>query len=233
MPRKSRPSLSRKSSHKKNCHKKHCKHSHKKHSHKKHSHNKYCKHSRRNRRTRRRGGSCAIYGSPVDENLAGSWSSRMSQGQGEDYLKYHEGQHGGACSPEGAPLSSIDQSSLSPDLRGPAMLSGLDGAFEYIKGMNDMNGGKYHKKRRQSRRSRRQSRRSRRQSRSRRSRRSRRQSRRQSHQRKRGGSCSELGYSPFPSQGMLLSSDGYAKAGLNPEWKTNAEFDAAAVRETQ
>ena len=94
MPRKSRPSLSRKSSHKNHCHKKHCKHS-------------------RNRRTRRRGGSCAIDGSPVDENLAGSWSSRMSQGQGEDYLKYHEGQHGGACSAEGAPLSSIDQSSLS------------------------------------------------------------------------------------------------------------------------
>ena len=207
MPRKSRPSLSRKSSHKKHCHKKH--------SHKKHSHKKHCKHSH-TRRTRRRGGSCAIDGSPIDENLAGSWSSRMSQGQGADYLKYHEGQHGGA---EGAPLSSIDQSSLSSDLRGPAMLSGLDGAFEYIKGMSDMNGGKYHKKRRQSRR---QSRRSRRQ-------------RKQSHrrQRKRGGSCSELGYSPFPSQGMLLSSDGYAKAGLNPEWKTNAEFDAAAVRETQ
>ena len=231
MPRKSRPSLSRKSNHIcKHCTNHHRNHSYKKHSHKKHKH---CKHSR-SRRTRRRGGSCSIQGSPVDENLAGSWSSRMSQGQGEDYLKYHEGQHGGACSPQGAPLSSIDQSSLSSDLRGPAMLNGLDGAFEYIKGMSDMNGGKY--RRRRSQRSHRSHRSQRSQRSQRRSQRSqRRRSRKQSHrrQRKRGGSCSELGYSPFPSQGMLLSSDGYAKAGLNPEWKTNAEFDAAAVRETQ
>ena len=234
MPRKSRPSLSRKSNHIcKHCTNHHRNHSYKKHSHKKHKHCKHSRSRRTRRSTRRRGGSCSIQGSPVDENLAGSWSSRMSQGQGEDYLKYHEGQHGGACSPQGAPLSSIDQSSLSSDLRGPAMLNGLDGAFEYIKGMSDMNGGKYRRRRSQRRHRSQRSQRS--QRRSIRQRRQSRRSRKQSHrrQRKRGGSCSELGYSPFPSQGMLLSSDGYAKAGLNPEWKTNAEFDAAAVRETQ
>jgi hypothetical protein len=29
---------------------------------------------------------------------------------------------------------------------------------------------------------------------------------------------------------MLLSSAGYAKAGMTPEWKGGVEFDAAAAR---
>jgi hypothetical protein len=54
--------------------------------------------------------------------------------------------------------------------------------------------------------------------------------RRKSH-RRRGGS---LGYAPFPSSGMLLSSSkAYAQAGLNPEWKTDIAFTDAKIRDTQ
>jgi UDP-glucose 4-epimerase len=45
---------------------------------------------------------------------------------------------------------------------------------------------------------------------------------------------SALGYAPFPSAGMLLSSPkAYAQAGLNPEWKTAVEFTDAKIRESQ
>jgi hypothetical protein len=58
-----------------------------------------------------------------------------------------------------------------------------------------------------------------------------RKSRRSRRTRRRGGN---LGYAPFPSEGMLLSSSkAYAQAGLNPEWKTDVAFDMAKVRDTQ
>jgi hypothetical protein len=54
---------------------------------------------------------------------------------------------------------------------------------------------------------------------------------RRTHRRRRGGA---LGYAPFPSSGMLLSSPkAYAEAGLNPEWKTDVAFTDAKIRETQ
>ena len=53
------------------------------------------KRSTRRRSTRRRGGADALSGAPVNYHLSGDWSSRMSLGQGADYFKYHEGQHGG------------------------------------------------------------------------------------------------------------------------------------------
>ena len=54
---------------------------------------------------------------------------------------------------------------------------------------------------------------------------------RKTHRKRRGGS---LGYAPFPSSGMLLSSPkAYAEAGLNPEWKTDVAFTDAKIRETQ
>jgi hypothetical protein len=43
-----------------------------------------------------------------------------------------------------------------------------------------------------------------------------------------------MGYAPFPSSGMLLSSPkAYAQAGLNPEWKTDVAFTDAKIRDTQ
>ena len=47
--------------------------------------------------------------------------------------------------------------------------------------------------------------------------------------RKRGGSH-ELGFSPFPSTGMLLSEAQYSQAGLSPEYKNAVEFDSVMLR---
>jgi hypothetical protein len=56
---------------------------------------------------------------PVSYHLSGSWPSRMSLGQGADYFKYHEGQHGGALG-----MGKFPEAVLSPglpqELRGPA-----------------------------------------------------------------------------------------------------------------
>lgn len=138
------------------------------------------------RHTRKRGGA------PLDYSLAGDWSSKMSMGQGGDYMKYHQGQHGGNLS--GAPLSELGQT-LPMGLRGPAHISGLDGAFQQIAGLKDQAGGKRRKQRRT----------------------------------RRGGA---LGYSPFGSPAMLLNATGYQQAGLSPQWRMGAEFDAAKMRES-
>ena len=191
------------------------------------------KRSRHSRRVRRGG---AFVGAPLNYSLAGSEASRSSLSQGGDYLQYHQGQHGGMAPFDGA--SSVLESSL----RGPAHLAGLDKAFAEIQGMQD--GGRRRTKRRGSKRcgskrsgskrsgsKRRGSKRSKRSqggSKRRGSKRSKRQGgNRSRRQRRHGGS---LGYSPFPGQGMLLSGAQYAQAGLNPEWKGNAEFEAAAAR---
>ena len=196
------------------------------------------KRSRHSRRVRRGG---AFVGAPLNYSLAGSEASRSSLSQGGDYLQYHQGQHGGMAPFDGA--SSVLESSL----RGPAHLAGLDKAFAEIQGMQD--GGRRRTKRRGSKCSgskrsgskrsgskrsgskRRGSKRSgskRSGSKRRGSKRSKRQGgNRSRRQRRHGGS---LGYSPFPGQGMLLSGAQYAQAGLNPEWKGNAEFEAAAAR---
>ena len=173
------------------------------------------RHTRR-RSTRRRGGMA-----PVSYHLSGSWPSRMSLGQGADYFKYHEGQHGGA-----APLSAIGQM-LPPELRPAAHIGGIDKAIADVKGLCDppncpgtTTGGRrrrHHKKH------------------TKRHHKSRRHSKkhRKTHRRHRrsGGA---LGYAPFPSPGMLLSSPkAYAEAGLNPEWKTDVAFTDAKIRETQ
>ena len=204
------------------------------------------KRSRHSRRVRRGG---AFVGAPLNYSLAGSEASRSSLSQGGDYLQYHQGQHGGMAPFDGS--SSVLESSL----RGPAHLAGLDKAFAEIQGMQD--GGRRRTKRRGSKRSKRSGskrcgskrsgskrsgskrsvskrsgskRRGSKRSVSKRSgsKRSKRQGgNRSRRQRRHGGS---LGYSPFPGQGMLLSGAQYAQAGLNPEWKGNAEFEAAAAR---
>lgn len=211
MARKLKHSSSRKSKHTKS-----------RKTHRKHSSRR---HTRRNRR--REGGNA-----PVGYHLSGSWPSQMSLGQGADYFKYHEGQHGGLS---GAPLSAIEGSGLPAALRGPAHVVGIDNAMKAIIGLSDgptaplavvqgavqavKTGGRrkskksgYHKNKKGSR-----------------SRRNKKSARRN---KKRGGAV--LGYSPFPSGGMLLSSPTqYAQAGLNPQWKTDVAFDLSKVRDTQ
>ncbi len=154
------------------------------------------------RTTRRQTRGGALVGAPLSDSLAGNWSSKMSMGQGGDYLKYHVGQHGGYLS--GAPLSEVSGSGLPAELRGPAHVAGLDSAIRATAGMKDQAGG---------RRSR--SKKNKKSKRSKRSRRS------------KGGA---LGYASTSAPGMLLGSSGYQQAGLSPAWRANVEFDAAAAR---
>jgi hypothetical protein len=155
----------------------------------------------------------------------------MSLGQGDDYMKYHAGQHGGRRSRRnrrggavsyGAPLTAIDQSMLDPSLRSYAGISGIDNALAETRGMQD--GGRRKKSRRHSKKAGRRSKKGGRRCKSKRRHTT---SKRRRH-RRRGGS---LGYSPFPGQGMLLSGAQYAQAGLNPEWKSAVEFDDAMLRQ--
>jgi hypothetical protein len=179
------------------------------------------KHKTHRRRTHRRRGGMA----PVSYHLSGSWPSRMSLGQGADYFKYHEGQHGGGLSYGNFPEAVMSRG-LPESLRGPAHIGGIDKAIADVRGLSDAPnsaatvGGRRRKHSKSHRKSHRKSH-------------SKRHSRRhhRSHRRRRGGS---LGYAPFPSSGMLLSSPKqYAQAGLNPEWKTDIAFTDAKIRESQ
>ena len=211
------------------------------------------KRSRHSRRVRRGG---AFVGAPLNYSLAGSEASRSSLSQGGDYLQYHQGQHGGMAPFDGA--SSVLESSLRGPAhlagldKAFAEIQGMqDGGRRRTKrrgskrcgskrsGSKRSGSKRCGSKRSGSKRSgskRRGSKRSgskrsgskRSGSKRRGSKRSKRQGgNRSRRQRRRGGS---LGYSPFPGQGMLLSGAQYAQAGLNPEWKGNAEFEAAAAR---
>lgn len=159
------------------------------------------------------------------------WASKMSMGQGGDYLKYHVGQHGGAAL-VGADLSH--DSMLPSQLRASAHLAGIDRAIAEVQHYKDQAGGR--RKRRGSKRSKRsgskrskrsghkRSKRSKRSS--KRSKRSKRSSHKRRTHRRRGGA---LGYAPFSAKEMLLSPSEYQQAGLNPHWR-DVETDAAKVR---
>jgi hypothetical protein len=147
----------------------------------------------------------------------------MSLGQGADYFKYHDGQHGGV-----APFPGSIGQTLPEALRGPAHLDGIDKAIADVRGLKDQAGGKHKRKGSKRKSSKRRASKSKRHS-KRHSRKHRITHRR--HKRRSGGA---LGYAPFPSSGMLLSSSkAYAEAGLNPEWKTAVEFTDAKIRDTQ
>ena len=192
-----------------------------------HSSSRKMKHTRKHkthrrstrRSTRRRGGADALSGAPVNYHLSGSWPSQMSLGQGADYFKYHEGQHGGAALGMGPFPEAVLSPGLPEALRGPAHIGGIDKAIADVRGLKDQAGGKRRKHRKGSKKHNKSRRHSRKH--------------RKTHRRHRrnGGA---LGYAPFPSSGMLLSSPrAYAEAGLNPEWKTDVAFTDAKIRETQ
>jgi hypothetical protein len=157
----------------------------------------------------------------------------MSLGQGADYFKYHQGQHGGMTSDanmSGAPLSAISGSMLPKGLQAAAHINGTMDALTYASQFKDQAGGrrcKCGKKRCKCRKShckhhRHHKCRSHRKSRS--------HHKRRTHK-KRGGN---LDFAPFPNKGMLLDSQKeYAQAGLNPQWKTDVAFDMAEVRSKQ
>ena len=224
--------------------------------HKRHPSRTKRAHSHKRRTHRKRGGADALEGASVKYSLAGSWPSRMSLGQGQDYFKYHVGQHGGMTSDAnigGAPLRAISDSMLPQNLRMAAHIDGLDKAIDYSRQFKDPNqaGGrrrshhckkhgkkhcKCHKSHGKSHCHSKRSSHSKRHH-SKRHGKSHRHSKRhgkthhkRSH-RKRGGN---MGYAPFPNKGMLLDSPKeYAQAGLNPQWKTDVAFDMAEVRSTQ
>lgn len=184
------------------------------------------KHKTHRRRThRRRGGADALEGAPLSYHLSGSWPSRMSLGQGADYFKYHQGQHGGAALGMGPFPAAVLDPGLPQNLRAAAHIGGIDAAINEVKGLCDPpncpSGATSGGRRRKHRKSHSKKSSSRKHSRK----------HRRTHRRRRGGA---LGYAPFPSQGMLLSSQkAYAEAGLNPEWKTDVAFTSAKIRETQ
>jgi hypothetical protein len=163
----------------------------------------------------------------------------MSMGQGADFFKYHEGQHGGAMA--GAPLSTLGET-LPAALQGPAMLGPLQRSFSEIAGLKDQAGGRRKRSTRRSRKSRRggqrKSRSARKSRKSRSARKSRRGGQRKSRRNMGQSSCTggrrrtrrggALGYSPFPSAGMLDID--HSRAGLNPNW-SGVEVDAAKVRQ--
>uniref|UniRef100_A0A6C0KPM7 Uncharacterized protein n=1 Tax=viral metagenome TaxID=1070528 RepID=A0A6C0KPM7_9ZZZZ len=188
---------------------------------------------RRDRRTRRnrsrKGGEA-----PVNYSLSGDWSSRMSLGQGADYFKYHEGQHGGALGMGPYPAAVLSPG-LPQDLRGPAHVGGIDKAIADVRGLSDapttMGGRSKKNKKNKSKKNKSRSKSKSKKNRSKSKSKSKKNKRDRRNRRKRGGS---LGFAPFPSQGMLLdSSKAYAQAGLNPEWKTDIAFTDAKIRDTQ
>ena len=167
-----------------------------------------------------------LSGASLNYNLAGSWPSKMSMGQGGDYLKYHEGQHGGALT--GAPVAALGGDLISSEMRGPAHLGGLDAAFRGIAGLKDQAGGRRRKgSRKGSRKGKKGSRKGKKGSRKGKKG-SRKGSRKNRSRRSRGGA---LGYASFPSSGMLLKGDDYARAGLNPSYISGGiEAEAAHAR---
>lgn len=200
MAKKSRHSVSRKCQSRR-------KPSHQRQSRRKQSHKRRTVH-------RRRGGSA-----PVQYSLADNWSSQISKGQGADYFNYHRGQHGGV-----APLSALGGELISPEMRGPAHVGGIDKALQDVSGLKDQAGGRRKSRRNKSRKSRKSRRNN--------SRKDRRNKSRRNKSRRSHGGGTHLTGAPFPSQGMLLDSQkSYAQAGLNPEWRTDVAFDLAKARQ--
>ena len=183
------------------------------------------------RRQRRQGGAAsgAAVGAPLSYQLRD-----QALAQGADFLSYHKGQHGGANPLALTPLGAIDGSALAGQLRGPAMLGGIDRAFADIAGLRDQQGGKRSKRSKRSKKGGKRSKRSKRSKkggkRSKRSKKHGKTRRSRRYRRSRGGS---LGFAPFPSQGMLLSPGQSARAGLSEGWADAVEFDAAQMRAAQ
>lgn len=171
--------------------------------------------SQRQRRTRRhQGGSHALMGAPLSDNLAGSWSSKMSMGQGGDVMRYRAGQNGGYLA--GAPVGVVGREGLPSSMQGPAMTASTLRAYADIAGLKDQVGGRRKKHGKRSKKQRRT-----------RSKRSKRNNRSKRSKRQRGGS--KLEFAPVSGAGMLLSD--YSKTGLSPQWSSGVEFSAAAARQ--
>jgi len=158
-----------------------------------------------------------------------------SDQQGKDFLSYHVDQHSTTRpnqSGGSAPLSQAFNT-LDPNLRGSAMLNGIDKAIadsallhddtlatQYSEqGAADQSGGKRRRKRRATKR---------------RGQRRRRQSQRKRRNQRGGGGMPPLGFEPVGASGRLLDNmEQYSRAGLNPDYYkgTSTEQWAADMRD--
>jgi len=178
--------------------------------------------SRRNRRNNRKSGGAysELSGAPTGWSDSRS-SSALNLAQGEDFAKYHSGQHGGASSfSSGSPVSAVTAGSFGTDgvPMPSAMQTGLQNSYKYIAGMTDQVGGKKNRKNKRNSRKNRSSRSSKK------------NTRKQygglyrvggGRRRYSGGSSQDMS-NPMPVQDsgkMLISRDMVAQAGLNPEWR--------------
>ena len=158
----------------------------------------------RTRRNRRNMYGGALSLAPMDLNdTSMAVASKMSGGQGLDFLNKHAAQHGGGLL-AGAPVG--DTGMLDESLRASARMAPLDASYKAIVGMKDQSGG------RRNRRNRRATRRNRRDT--RRNRRNRRGTRRQ------GGGMRALGFMEADAPGLLLSGNQAtaAQSTMSKEW---------------
>ena len=103
---------------------------------------KKMKRGRKVSRRRMRGGAHIAPASLGDTSM--SASSRMSMGQGTDYLRLHQGQHGGAAVSLAAAAPMGYTGMLDDSLRATARVGVLDQSMDAIQGMQD--GGARRKK---------------------------------------------------------------------------------------
>lgn len=195
---------------------------------------------RANRRNTRKNN---MYGGmgPVGSYGAGSGAGPMelSLAQGNQFARFHEGQHGGGGLVGGPyPGAVLEQSPLPGDLVASAKLLPLQQAFAEIRQYGpssdnpNLKGGK--RRRRGSRKGSRKTRRGRKGSRkqrggdfyrwgggARRGRKGSRKSKRRGSRKQRGGSAAEMSMpmDVAESTKMLIPPSLQAQAGLNPEWK--------------
>jgi hypothetical protein len=164
----------------------------------------------------------------------------LNMAQGEQFLKFHEKQHGGALNTSGAYPGVVEQASVLPsNLVASAQLTGLNQAFDYIKQFGpssdnpNLRGGRRRRGSRKSRKGRKQrggvlvrwgggrkgSRKSRKARKT--SRKGRKSSRRS--RRMRGGSYAEMRFpmAVADESKMLLPSGlaSQAAGAMNPEWE--------------
>ena len=166
----------------------------------------------KSRRTRR-GGGFGYEPAPVD--YFNKVTSEQNLGQGRQFDEMNARRHGGAMALIGGPYpGAVNESGLPQDMMASARLVPLNAAFNEIKGMSDMSGGR----RKASRKNRKASRKGRKAS------RKSRKSRKNMMRRRRGGG----GYQDVDAPGMLLTD--YKQTGLNPEWDLAKDPNAFAPK---
>jgi hypothetical protein len=97
------------------------------------------KRGRKVSRRRMYGGAQVIAPASLYDNSIGA-SSRMSMGQGTDYLRLHQGQHGGAAVSLAAAAPMGYTGMLDDSLRATARVGVLDQSMDAIQGMQDGGG---------------------------------------------------------------------------------------------